>query len=161
VLTWIVTDCDEELGGQDDDDDNDDHHDGADDEIDQEDGQASRGHESLDDRTVPEVQSADDMELLETQGVHSRQDAPRLRRQTRSIRRDDYAYSSFGVLDQVMDRQCAVMLSHIPVTRLVIPIPFPREDPLPHSRKIHGRIHKWVQDRIFRRAGVSVVRVVR
>jgi hypothetical protein len=37
------------------------------------------------------------------------------------------------------------MLSHIPVTRIVIPIPFPRENPLLHSRKIHGRIHSRSQ----------------
>jgi hypothetical protein len=35
------------------------------------------------------------------------QNAPQLRRQTRSTRRDNYVYSSFAILlDQIMDRQC-------------------------------------------------------
>jgi hypothetical protein len=31
--------------------------------------------------------------------------------------------------------------NHVPFTRILIPIPFPRENPIPHSGKIHDRIH--------------------
>jgi hypothetical protein len=57
-------------------------------------------------------------------------------------------------------RFCTVMVSHIPVTRLLAPIPFPRENPIPDSRKIHDRILARSQDRIFPSADVSVVRLV-
>jgi hypothetical protein len=82
--------------------------------------------------TVLEEQVANDMEATENQGVHDGQEetefdcfqdaeargrneatipnAPQLRRQPRSTKRDDYVYSSFAVLlDQIMDRQCFLL----------------------------------------------------
>jgi hypothetical protein len=40
---------------------------------------------------------------------------------------------------------CDVMLSHITFTRILIPIAFPRENPIPNARKIHSRIHSRSQ----------------
>jgi hypothetical protein len=40
---------------------------------------------------------------------------------------------------------CVVMSNHVPFTRILIPIPFPRENPIPDSRKIHDRIHSRYQ----------------
>jgi hypothetical protein len=52
---------------------------------------------------------------------------------------------NYSLMDQSIKLACAVMLIHIPVTRIVIPIPFPHKNPLPHSRKIHGCIHSRLQ----------------